>query len=367
MTMAVGANDFMRALEQAGRAQQQHDDEDEENADLAERLAEKESGQAFHHADDEGADDRSRHRAHAAQHHDGEGNQHKGVTHAGIDVISRDQQARRDRDAGRAETEGHRIDVGDVDPHQLGAELLLGDSANGTADIGKGHQQPQRQGHDKDRDKADNARHRQVGHAEIERLERVRNIDRARIAAKVVKQRVLDDDGNAERYQQHVAIAAVRRRTDDKTLQPIAKHEKERRQQKQRHVRVEPEQLEREEHGEQRRTQKRAMRKIDDVEDAIDQRQPKRDKRIDRAHQQTVEDGRNEDGSRQHKTVPPNDPRTARKARRPRNGCCQAGIGNTGFALANVAGNITLMSLSSTCVFTGAAPSFCPLTNLVGP
>ena len=43
------------------------------------------------------------------------------------------------------------------------------------------------------------------------------------------------------------------------------------------------------------------------------------------------------------------------------------GIGNTGFALANVAGKITLMSLSSTCVFTGAAPSFCPLTNLVGP
>ncbi len=108
------------------------------------------------------------------------------------------------------------------------------------------------------------------------------------------------------------------------------------------------------------------MREIDDVENAIDQRQPERDERIDRAHQQTVEDGRNEYGSRQHKTVPPDGPRTAR-GRRPRDGYCQAGIGNTGFALANVAGKITLMSLSSTCVFTGAAPSFCPLTNLVGP
>src|SRR5882757_4226213 len=43
------------------------------------------------------------------------------------------------------------------------------------------------------------------------------------------------------------------------------------------------------------------------------------------------------------------------------------GIGNTGFADANAAGKITWMSLSSTCVFTGAAPWFCPLTNLVGP
>src|SRR5207253_11339941 len=43
------------------------------------------------------------------------------------------------------------------------------------------------------------------------------------------------------------------------------------------------------------------------------------------------------------------------------------GIGNTGLADANAAGKITWMSLSSTCVFTGAAPWFCPLTNLVGP
>src|SRR3569623_648056 len=45
----------------------------------------------------------------------------------------------------------------------------------------------------------------------------------------------------------------------------------------------------------------------------------------------------------------------------------QAGIGNTGFACANFSGRITLMSLSSTCVLTGAAPWFWPLTNLVGP
>src|SRR4029078_1802900 len=146
-------------------------------------------------------------------------------------------------------------------------------------------------------------------------------------------------------------------------LQPVAKHEKKRRQQEQRHVRVEPEQLEREERGEQCRAQQSAMCEVDDVEDAIDQRQPERDKRVDRAHQQAVEDGRNEYGSRQHKTVPPDSPRTARVVP-PAGWVGEAGIGNTGFAFANVAGRITLMSLSSTCVFTGAAPSFCPLTNL---
>src|SRR5215470_16773967 len=43
------------------------------------------------------------------------------------------------------------------------------------------------------------------------------------------------------------------------------------------------------------------------------------------------------------------------------------GIGNTAFADANAAGKITWMSLLSTWVLTGAAPWFCPLTNLVGP
>src|SRR6476660_5441583 len=43
------------------------------------------------------------------------------------------------------------------------------------------------------------------------------------------------------------------------------------------------------------------------------------------------------------------------------------GIGNTGLADAKAAGKITWMSLPTTWVFTGAAPWFWPLTNLVGP
>ena len=78
-----------------------------------------------------------------------------------IDVIGRDQQAGGDRKAGGAETECHRVDVRHVDAGQLGAELLLGDGADGAADIGEAHEQPERERHDEHGGKADDARHRQ--------------------------------------------------------------------------------------------------------------------------------------------------------------------------------------------------------------
>src|SRR5215471_13063470 len=43
------------------------------------------------------------------------------------------------------------------------------------------------------------------------------------------------------------------------------------------------------------------------------------------------------------------------------------GMGKIGFAVANVCGKITWMSLPSTWVLTGAAPWFWPFRNLVGP
>ena len=51
----------------------------------------------------------------------------------------------------------------------------------------------------------------------------------------------------------------------------------------------------REERREQRGRQQRAMREVDDVQHAIDQRQPERDQRIDGAGHQAVEQRRNED------------------------------------------------------------------------
>ena len=58
-------------------------------------------------------------RAHAAQHDDGEGDQHEGVADVRIDVIGRDQQAGRDREAGGAEAEGDGVDMRDVDADQF--------------------------------------------------------------------------------------------------------------------------------------------------------------------------------------------------------------------------------------------------------
>ena len=74
-----------------------------------------------------------------------------------IDVIGRDQQAGGDGQAGAAEAESHRIDMGDVDAGQLRAQLFLRHRADGPADIGEGHDQPQ---HQRDREYDDKANQR---------------------------------------------------------------------------------------------------------------------------------------------------------------------------------------------------------------
>src|SRR5690348_17453977 len=77
-----------RALtEQAGRAEQQDRDEDDEHADLAEVLAEEEPAQGLRDPDDEAADERAREASHAAQHHDGERDHHETFTDTGMRVV----------------------------------------------------------------------------------------------------------------------------------------------------------------------------------------------------------------------------------------------------------------------------------------
>ena len=67
---------------------------------------------------------------------------------------------------------------------------------------------------------------------------------------------------------------------------------------------IEPEPPIGEERREHRGGQQRAMGEIDDVQDAVDQRQPERDQRVDRASHQSVEHRRNEDDWRQHGGLP---------------------------------------------------------------
>ena len=116
----------------------------DEDADLAERFAEIEPGQAFDHADEQSADQRARDRAHAAEHHDGERDQHEGVAGVRVDVIGRHQQAGGDREARGAEPERHRVDVRDVDAGELRAELLLRHRADRLAGVGPAHDEPKR-------------------------------------------------------------------------------------------------------------------------------------------------------------------------------------------------------------------------------
>ncbi len=63
-------------------------------------------------------------------------------------------------------------------------------------------------------------------------------------------------------------------RADDKTLQRVAEPEKNRRQQEHREIGIEAQQLEGEKGGEHGRAQHRAMGEVDDVQHAVDQRQP---------------------------------------------------------------------------------------------
>ena len=107
-----------------------------EDADLAELLAEEQAAQRFGDADQEAADRRADEAAHAAQHDDGEGDQHEGVARLRRDVEGRHQQARRGAEAGDADAVGDGEDVLDVDADQPRALALLGDRADRLAGVG---------------------------------------------------------------------------------------------------------------------------------------------------------------------------------------------------------------------------------------
>ena len=80
------------------------------------------------------------------------------------------------------------------------------------------------------------------------------------------------------------------------------------------------------------------MGEVDDVQHAVDQRQPQRDQRVDRAGQEAVEDRRKQDAVQNARCRAGDTGRVDQRH--------QAGIGKTGLALAKPPGRITLMSLS---------------------
>ena len=162
------------------------------------------------------------------------------------------------------------------------------------------HHQPQHQRHGEYRDESDQARQGQEDKAQIDAVEGIRQIDSARVGAEREQQRVLNDHRKPQRHQQHVAIIAVRGRTDDEALQRIADAKKGRRQQEDGEIRIDAERPIGEVGSKHGSGEQRAVGEIDDVKHAVDQRQAERDQRIDRAGQQTVDDGGSQDGRRQH-------------------------------------------------------------------
>ena len=68
-------------------------------------------------------------------------------------------------------------------------------------------------------------------------------------------------------------------------------------------IRIKTQKTEGKKGGEQRSAQQRAMRKIDNVQDAVDQRQSESNQCIDCADQQAVDDRRDQDGGRQHDSM----------------------------------------------------------------
>src|SRR5690606_26297552 len=129
--------------EQARRAEQQHGYEDQEDADLAEALAEEQTAERLRDADDEPAEERADEAAHAAQHDNGEGDQHEGMADMRARIIGWQQEARGGAETGDADAEAHGVDMRGTDPDELRAPRLLGEGTDRLAEIGFLHEKPE--------------------------------------------------------------------------------------------------------------------------------------------------------------------------------------------------------------------------------
>src|SRR5215831_15798571 len=145
-----------RTAEQPLRPEQQDRDEHDEDADLPEALAQPQPAERLDHADDEPARERAGEAPHAAEHHDGERDQHEAVPDLRVDVVGGQQEACRGAQAREADAEAHREHVLDVDADQARALRLLRDRADRTAEVGAGDEQPQ---HARDREGAEKRHH----------------------------------------------------------------------------------------------------------------------------------------------------------------------------------------------------------------
>src|SRR5260221_7639146 len=295
----IAASSCARA-EQPGRAEQQDGEEDDEDADPPEILAEEEAAERFGQPNDEAADQRADEAAHAAEHDDGEGDDDEALADAGMSVIARQQEAGGGADAGDADAEAHGEDMLDVDADQARALALAGHRADRLAEIGPLDDEPEQGGDDESADERDELGHGEEGDADIDRVEGIARVDRPRVRAPEIEREIVDDDGEAERHQQDIVLPAVARRGDDRALQRIAQHEHRRNDDRQSEIGIDAEERVEEIDAVERQHQQAAMGEIDDVQHAVDQRQPERHQRVNRAGGDAVQHRREHDLQLEH-------------------------------------------------------------------
>jgi hypothetical protein len=205
--------------------------------------------------DQEAADECAHEAAHAAQHHDGEGHQHEAAAHLRVDVVRGQQEAGRGAQARQADAEAHGVHMVDVDAHEFGALLLLGDRADGAAQVGAAHDPEQHARHHQRTGEGNELGHRDHGRADGHGAQRVGGVDAAGVRLEEQQRQVLHDDGDAQRGQQDVLVLAVAGIVDDDALQRVAEREHAGDGDGQRQVGVDAEALLQEVHGVQRQHQ----------------------------------------------------------------------------------------------------------------
>ena len=83
-------------------------------------------------------------------------------------------------------------------------------------------------------------------------------------------------------------------------MEPIADQEERRNEDRQGEVGIDAELRLQEIRAVERQHQQAAVGEVDDVQHAVDQREPERDQRVDRADGEAVQHGRHEDGNVRH-------------------------------------------------------------------
>ena len=130
------------------------------------------------------------------------------------------------------------------------------------------------------------------------------DVDRLRVAGEEEQRGIVDDDRQAERDEQDVLVLAVAEMADEGAIEQVSEGKGARGDDGQRDIGVEPQRLSPEEkHRVHRQHEQAAVREVDDVQDAVDQREPDGDEHVDAAGHQAVDQPGEKDLRAQHAIV----------------------------------------------------------------